>query len=87
MFFRWLKQSRQTEEVPIINFMRSAAADPQERFEQQEAPETALVEYDQGEEEVEEEQQEEEEGGYRLTFTTSSKCFAGTNAQVQHTVA
>ena len=62
--------------------MRSAAADPQERFESQDAPQTALVEYDQGAEDVEEQQ---EEGGYRLTFTTSSKCFAGTNAQVKHT--
>ena len=60
--------------------MRSAAADPQERFESQEGPETALAVYDQGPEEVEEQQ---DEGGYRLTFTTSSKCFAGTNAQVQ----
>ena len=61
--------------------MRSAAADSQQRFESQVGPQTALVEYDQGPAEVEEQQ----EGGYRLTFTTSSKCFAGTNAQVQHT--
>ena len=79
---RWLKQSHQTEEAPIISFMRSAAADSQPRFESQVGPQTALVEYDQGPDEVEEQQQE---GGYRLTFTTSSKCFAGTNAQVQHT--
>ena len=58
--------------------MRSAAADPQERLESQEAPQTAMVEYEQGSEEME----EQEEGGYRLTFTTSSMCFAGTNAQV-----
>lgn len=63
--------------------MRSAAADPQEGFARQEAAETALVEDDQGAEEIEEEQQQQD-GGYRLTFTTSSKCFAGTNAQVQH---
>lgn len=66
------------DEAPIINFMRSAAADPQERLESQEAPQTAMVEYEQGSEEME----EQEEGGYRLTFTTSSMCFAGTNAQV-----
>ena len=58
--------------------MRSAAADPQERLESQEAPQTAMVDYQQGSEEME----EQEEGGYRLTFTTSSMCFAGTNAQV-----
>ena len=75
---RWLKQSGQIEEAPIINFMRSAAADPQERFESQEVPQTAMAEYDQGPEEVE----DAEEGGYRLTFSTSSMCFAGTNAQV-----
>lgn len=82
MCFRWLKQSQQTEEAPVISFMRSAAADPQERFASQDVPQTALVEYDQGPEEVEEQQ---EDGGYKLTFTTSSKCFAGTNAQVQYT--
>ena len=81
MLVRWLKQTQQVEEAPIISFMRSAAAEPQERFESQPVPQTALVEHAQGPEEVEEQGQ----GGYKLTFTTSSMCFAGTNAQVQHT--
>ena len=59
--------------------MRSAAPTAQQRFESQAAQETAMVELDQGSEDVEE---QEEEGGYKLTFTTSSMWFAGTNAQV-----
>lgn len=80
LFSRWLKQAQQAEEAPIISFMRSAAPHPQEGFASPAPPQTAVVEFDQGSEEVE----EQEEGGYRLTFTTSSMCFAGTNAQVQN---
>lgn len=66
------------EEAPIINFMRSAMADPQQRAaETLQEPDMAMVQYDQGQEEME----EQEEGGYRLTFNTSSICFAGTGAQ------
>lgn len=79
MMSRWLKQTQQAEEAPIISFMRSAGPRPQERFESQAAPQTALVDFDQGSSEVEE---QEEEGGYKLTFSTSSMWFAGTNAQV-----
>ena len=61
--------------------MRSAMADPQQRAaEALQEPDMAMVHYDQGQEEME----EEEEGGYRLTFNTSSICFAGTGAQACH---
>lgn len=79
MLSRWLKQTQQAEEAPIINLVRSAAPRPQERSESQAAPQTAMVDCDQGSDEVE---QQEEEGGYKLTFSTSSMWFAGTNAQV-----
>ena len=74
-----MRQTGGAEEAPIINFMRSAMADPQERAETLQQPEMATVQYDQpqGQEEME----EQEAGGYRLTFNTSSLCFAGTNAQ------
>ena len=62
--------------------MRSATAEPHVRAEAEalSAPETALVQYDAASGQDNEE--EEEEGGYRLTFNTSSVCFAGTGAQV-----
>ena len=61
--------------------MRSAMADPQQRAaETLQEPDMAMVQYDQGQEEME----EQEEGGYRLTFNTSSVCFAGTGAQACH---
>ena len=62
--------------------MRSATAEPHVRAEAEalSAPETALVQYDAAS--GQENEEDKEEGGYRLTFNTSSVCFAGTGAQV-----
>ena len=78
--FRWLRQTGGVEEAPIINFMRSAMAKPHERAETLQEPELAMVQYDQAQGQEEE---GGEEGGYRLTFNTSSLCFAGTGAQAR----
>ena len=61
--------------------MRSATAEPHSRAETLQGPELAIVQYDAASGQEEDEEQRGE-GGYRLTFNTSSICFAGTGAQV-----
>ena len=61
--------------------MRSATAEPHSKAEIVQGPELAIVQYDAASGQ-EEDIDEGGEGGYKLTFNTSSICFAGTGAQV-----